>query len=221
MTHEHTPNPPRASLRCKWVRRLLPLLAGDEPELGVADRRKVERHLIVCPDCRERRDALDATLGVLHAAAAQYVPTAPDAAETPSLWPALERQIREARHTPRFPLLARLDGLLESLREAFPYGLGSPRVVASALTLAALAAGVAGWSFWSLDRARQAERLAQRRLERPATRSALDPPPPTYVPPADLLPGTGTTTASRLDYDLDRGTPMGPDARDPASKPSY
>ena len=76
--------------RCAWVRARLPLQAGDE--LVDLDRRLVERHLIGCADCRDRLEALRGTLGVLQAAAER----SSAAAETPSLWPALARQIRES-----------------------------------------------------------------------------------------------------------------------------
>lgn len=92
------------SLTCRWVTRRLPLLAGGE--LVGADRRRVERHLISCPDCRSRRDAASSSLDLLRAAA-----TAPvDAA--PSLWPALARQIRESRRPERPSWAARVGGLL-------------------------------------------------------------------------------------------------------------
>lgn len=77
---------------CRWVRRRLPLLAGDD--LPGLDRRLTERHLIGCADCRRELDALRGTLGVLHAAA-ELSPV--EAASLSSLWPALERQIDESR----------------------------------------------------------------------------------------------------------------------------
>jgi len=36
-------------------------------ELAGHDRRKTERHLIGCPDCRKHLDSLHAALGALHA----------------------------------------------------------------------------------------------------------------------------------------------------------
>ena len=59
----------RPGYRCRWVRDRLPLLAGGE--LTGADRRKVERHLIACPDCRRHERSLAGALGVLQAAAAR------------------------------------------------------------------------------------------------------------------------------------------------------
>ena len=77
---------------CRWASPRLALLAGGE--LTGEDRRRAERHLIVCGDCRTRLGSLRESLGALQIAATSTVP-APDA---PSLWPALARQMREARH---------------------------------------------------------------------------------------------------------------------------
>ena len=77
---------------CRWARPRLPLLAGGD--LGPEERRKVERHLIVCPGCRERREASADALGALHLLAEES--PAPVAAG--SLWPALAVQIRQSRH---------------------------------------------------------------------------------------------------------------------------
>jgi len=76
---------------CRWARHRLPLIAGGE--LAGHDRRKAERHLIGCPDCRKHLDSLHGALGALHSLA-----SAPSSsAEALSLWPALARQIRETR----------------------------------------------------------------------------------------------------------------------------
>jgi hypothetical protein len=84
---------------CEWVRGRLPLCmgAGDDPDdpsdeggdLGVEDRRSIERHLGTCPVCREHRSGLSRAQEALGVAAAA-LPAVPDA---PSLWPALERRI--------------------------------------------------------------------------------------------------------------------------------
>jgi hypothetical protein len=76
---------------CRWARDRLPLLAGGE--LVGGERRRVERHLIVCPACRRQSEAARGALAVLHVAAAEP----PSRREAPSLWPDLERQIREMR----------------------------------------------------------------------------------------------------------------------------
>jgi hypothetical protein len=75
---------------CRWVRPRLPLLAGDDL-VGPA-RRRLERHLIGCPDCRLRLASLQGALTVLHRVAA--IDPIPAAAP---LWPSLSREIRESR----------------------------------------------------------------------------------------------------------------------------
>ncbi len=85
---------------CGWARRRLPLLAGGE--LAGADRRKVERHLLGCPSCRDRLDVLEESLLALSTLSSGATPS-PDA---PSLWPALARQIREERR-PTVPFWSR------------------------------------------------------------------------------------------------------------------
>lgn len=84
---------------CEWIRSRLPLCAGagdglhdpddDGGDLGVEDRRAIERHLAECPGCRGRRAELADAMGAL-AVTADALPTAPEA---PSLWAALERRI--------------------------------------------------------------------------------------------------------------------------------
>jgi hypothetical protein len=220
--------------RCRWVGRRLPLLAGDAPELTGADRRKVERHLIVCPDCRKRQDSLAGALDVLHAAAAAGLePVLSGPRGTSSLWPALERQIREERHAPRPSPLSQagawLDALVEPLRDwSFLRSredrhLVSTPVLALLLTLLVAAGGVVFWARSQVDASHSAVLALEKRIERPWTRSALDPRP--LVLPIPVEPGAvftpGISTASHFDFDLDHGTPMGPDSRDPAAKPSY
>jgi anti-sigma factor RsiW len=77
---------------CRWARPRLALLAGGE--LTGDDRRKAERHLITCGDCRSRLGSLRESLGALQLVATESAPSP----EAPSLWPALARQMREARH---------------------------------------------------------------------------------------------------------------------------
>ena len=83
--------------RCSWVRDRLPLLAGDD--LVGPDRRRVESHLVGCPECRRHRVALGHALRALETASVSS-PARPDA---PSLWPDLARQIRESRRPRRGP----------------------------------------------------------------------------------------------------------------------
>lgn len=74
--------------QCRWVRARLPLMAGDD--LRGSERRLAERHLVVCPACRQHLADLRATVDLLRTAV-----SAPIAA--PALWPDLARQIRESR----------------------------------------------------------------------------------------------------------------------------
>lgn len=83
--------------RCSWVRDRLPLLAGDD--LVGPDRRRVESHLVGCPQCRRRRVALGRALLALETASA----SSPARSDAPSLWPDLARQIRESRRPHREP----------------------------------------------------------------------------------------------------------------------
>ena len=76
---------------CRWARQRLPLMVGGE--LTGPDRRKAERHLIGCPNCRGRLVSLQGALTALHVAASEPALTV----DAPSLWPALARQIRESR----------------------------------------------------------------------------------------------------------------------------
>lgn len=209
------------NLRCKWVHDNLPLLAGGE--LVGLDRRKVERHLIGCPECRQHQVALVDAVGVLHAVAA-HAPVRPDA---PSLWPALARQMRESRRPAPEPVLA----------FAWPRGgWWSPVVGLGALGLLA-AIGVAV-ELIRPDPPATAEAVAQSRLapapdiDRAVTAArsepALDLPAesPDPAPSRDLVqvsqdtPVVESTPSRRLDYDLDRGTPMSFDTRD-ARQPTY
>lgn len=88
---------------CGWVRHRLPLMAADD--LVGPDRRLVERHLIGCSGCRHRLEGLQSALNVLHQAA--QVP-GPAEVPAPSLWPALARQLREARRPTSPPAWVRL-----------------------------------------------------------------------------------------------------------------
>jgi anti-sigma factor RsiW len=111
------------SPRCQWVRDRLPLVVGDD--LRGPDRRRVERHLIGCPQCRQHQTALGQALETLRAAAALTpAQVQPDA---PSLWPALARQIRESRRpvpTSPFAFGFAFSWLRVNLRPALGLGLG-------------------------------------------------------------------------------------------------
>jgi len=116
------------SLRCRWVRRRLALLAGDPEgrDLRWDDRRHVERHLIGCPSCRSERAMLTSALGMLREAGTS---TTVDA-EAPSIWPALSQQICASRHARPNPWL----GL----------GFGPSLGLAAGLLVAGTAIGLVG-----------------------------------------------------------------------------
>lgn len=77
--------------RCAWMQARLPLMAGGE--LVGPDRRRIERHLLVCRNCRERLAGLREAVDALRTAA-ELPPVMPG---RPSVWPALARQIQESR----------------------------------------------------------------------------------------------------------------------------
>jgi hypothetical protein len=87
----------RVDRQCRWVRHRLPLLAGGE--LGIEERRRVERHLIGCPGCRDHRDASSDALSALRS----FAEESPAGTDAPSLWPALALQIRQSRHVAARP----------------------------------------------------------------------------------------------------------------------
>lgn len=209
---------------CLWVGDRLPLLAGGE--LTGADRRKAERHLIACPGCRRRRESLAGALGVLHAAGRVPVGAGADA---PSLWPALARQIREARHEPRPSTLTLPDAgsWLDALSSLFrPSARSRPAFVLGAvLGLAGLTAvGVDVWARGRISAAGRAIDMAYRPLDVPAFGAAPLPPPrvvptipgPSVVHSEPTAPAPDRPAGARSDYgyDLDHGTPMGPDTHD-------
>jgi anti-sigma factor RsiW len=78
-------------IACRWARPRLALLAGGE--LTGIERRRAERHLITCGECRTRMESLQETIGALGLLRAEVA-----TADAPSLWPAVARQIQESRH---------------------------------------------------------------------------------------------------------------------------
>ncbi len=186
----------RIEHRCRWVRHRLPLLAGGE--LGMEERRKVERHLIGCADCQGRRDASADALAALRSVAAAGSPGRPDA---PTLWPALARQIRESHHRPTWrDRLAFRAG--PSLGVAF--GVGGLAVVALALGRPAPAPRSVATTGASRD--------IPAGLPTPTTRALPDGPArPGLLDSPNFDPPSGV----RFDYVLDRGTPLEPGDRDP------
>ncbi len=80
---------------CRWTQPRLALLAGGE--LTGDDRRRVERHVITCGSCRHELESLTQSVALLHLAGDLGQE---ESAGAPSLWPALERQVRESRRQP-------------------------------------------------------------------------------------------------------------------------
>ncbi|GAC1474558.1 MAG: hypothetical protein NVSMB9_25150 [Isosphaeraceae bacterium] len=221
---------------CRWVCDRLPLMAGGE--LTGSDRRMVDRHLIACPACRTRKASLVGVLDVLHAAAGHSpVGRGVDGPSSQSLWPALARQIREARHEPRVSGLSSslwASGSWLELFRGIPFVRFRPALaVALALFVGGLAS--AGLNLWT--RSRPITSWTALNVAPPAVHETVpEAPKPliaSTVPPApaprasasslaqtDLHPPSAERSAgARIDYDLDHGTPMGPGTRD--TKPSY
>lgn len=124
---------------CRWARPRLSLLAGDE--LSGEDRRRAERHLIVCAECRSHMESHRSSLGALRLLSAEAGPST----ESPSLWPALARQIRESRHP-----------------EPATYTF---RPVWTGLAIAAATLMAAGLATWGVGKARTAgETIASKTL---------------------------------------------------------
>jgi hypothetical protein len=220
--------------RCRWFARRLPLLAGGE--LTGSDRCNVERHLIACPACRRRYAALAGALDVLHAAAVE-TPEVTTASSSPSLWPALQRHIREERHAPR--RLGVFDTWTGAAAEWFPFpfgfGFGPPArprwrllsLLAASVVLAALVAGgVESWAQWRvvtlLETARQPLTPPLETVLTPEP-SALDP-TLNSVLVSKVSPTSSSSESSRstqVNYDLDTGTPMGHETHGRDPKASY
>ncbi len=202
--------------RCRWVRHRLPLLAGGE--LGMEERRRVERHLIGCLDCRGRRDASEGSLAVLRAFANQP----PARAEAPSLWPALDRQIRQSRHLPARPSWRDRLGFRvgPAMGLGLSLGLGGLAVATLAPTPAARPIPTSNLTPRSSTVATVANPPTARTKPHAAPRP-LRALPETPDRPTDLLITQGDRdafeppTTIRFEYVLDRGTPVGSGGGDP------
>ena len=221
---------------CRWVCRRLPLLAGGD--LAGLERRRVERHLIGCPACRDHRAVATASLAVLREVAAIGPMGAgiASSSKTQSIWPALARQIREAKHQPE----------RVSLGEWVRSVVTPPAVawVGSGLTASLLCLGL-GW-FWMESRDDQkrsssplvAVATPVRSVTPPSSDrtmpetlvdesgEAIDPSVSPAIRGHSALPGEivvrdhatskppidpfATPIPLRLDYDLDWGTLAGP-----------
>ncbi len=186
--------------RCRWVRDRLPLLAGDD--LVGPDRRRVESHMVGCPECRRRREALGHALLVLETASTSS-PARPDA---PSLWPDLARQIRESRRPHRGP--------------TFGFGFAPPRVrfcPAFSLILGLLAAIGATAAVRNQIAATRADMAAN---ARPIATPDVAERPRDSVPSHDMpTPVAENDPPQRFHDDGDGATNTTPEPRD--SKASY
>lgn len=88
--------------RCEWVRARLPLAVGElggddgreQSDLSLAERAKIDGHLEHCAECRGHLAWLK------HAVEALITMGREPSAAVPSLWPALERRIREHESVP-------------------------------------------------------------------------------------------------------------------------
>ena len=211
--------------RCRWVRHRLPLLAGGE--LGVEERRKVERHLIGCPDCRRRRDASTGALAALRSFAGE----APSGvkADAPSLWPALALQIRQSRHASPRP--SWWEQLLPRPRAVFTLATGLGAVLAAAIVqpsgqgeAPAIVQPSDPWEDVMFPPPVVASNVPTVEVEpepptplRPHQGALPDSPPRqgTGLSQNSIKPIEPPSSSLRFDYDLDHGTPSGPGNRDP------
>lgn len=186
--------------QCKWVRDRLPLLAGND--LLGSERRRVERHLIGCPHCRGRKEALESAFGVLQATAGEPLVN-PDA---PSLWPALARQIREARR-PAGVRSIDFSWLFawSRLRPLPTFSLSLMLVFALGLTLVVR-------HRISVSRAEIAEASRPTKLPAVGSSQPSDPSELLGMTPKPVETESEAASSSPLHYDLEHGTPMGPDA---------
>ena len=176
-------------LECRWVRPRLALLAGDAEgrDLRWDDRRHVERHLIGCPSCRAERESLATAVAVLHETAAE-----PAKAGAPSVWPALEQQIRASRHLRPNPWAS--------------LGFGPSLGLAAGLLVAGTAIGLVGGRIQAPPA--PAPRPAPPDLATPAPRPAM----PEGPAPAQVAAATPAVPRPEVRVDLD---PKAAAGRDP------
>jgi len=191
--------------QCNWVRDRLSLLASDD--LIGSERRRVERHLIGCPECRRQRVSAQRAYEVLQFAAEES-PSRPDA---PSLWPALARQIQESRRPAGISAWLSTLGLAPFRLRLWPaVGLGLSLAMALGLTAAA--------------RRQTAHFRTQMATNAQPIATAPAPPVPMPETPAPTQvahqtePEPESSTPARYEYSLEHGTPMGPDALESKSK---
>src|SRR4051812_33308011 len=201
------------NLRCKWVRDRLPLLVGDE--LRGLDRRRVERHLIGCPQCRLHQASLGEAVGVLRAVAATAATGS--SSDAPSLWPALARQIRESRRPVPTPTFAGPLAWLLGWPRANPwpvFGLGLALVATIGVGFEVLQESTAAQERLVANARPIPPALAPPRPQIVAVPSPRPAPGPEVTAPAET-PVVEGTSPTHLDYDLEHGLPMPTDTREP------
>jgi anti-sigma factor RsiW len=204
-------------------------LVGDD--LRGPDRRRVERHLIGCPHCRQHQTALSQALETLRTVATATAAQVP--ADAPSLWPALARQIRESRRP--------VPAATFSFSLPLPLALVGSWLRANPRPVLGLGLGLLATLGVSLG-SRRYSATAQARIhanERPIVVVGLGArprPQPIPTPVPSVLPAlietpvvdnTSTPPSPRLDYDhsLEHGRPMphpqDRDTRDTRAVPTY
>jgi hypothetical protein len=205
--------------RCRWVCPRLPLLAGGE--LGVEERRKVERHLIGCPDCRARRDASTGALDALRLLGEE----SPSTVDAPSLWPSLARQIRQSRHAAPRPSWWEVPMPRSWAAATLATGLGA--VLAASIARPIADRDEVAPAPISATQVPPVELGPEPEAPAPPTATLVSRPRPGALPEAPPpRPGGGLSQAPikpieppsaslRFDYDLDHGTPMTPGNHDP------
>jgi predicted anti-sigma-YlaC factor YlaD len=193
--------------KCQWVRDRLPLLVGEE--LMGLDRRRVERHLIGCPDCVQHQHGLADAVAVLHAARVE----SPARTDARSLWPDLARQIRESRRPTAWIWSFSWPAL--SLRPALGVSLAIGLVAAAGVFVAARSQ-LADASARILTNTQPIAPTVARAVAVEPPRLAEARPEPSEPPVAENVPAS----TSRLDYVLDHAVPMGNDGRD-GKQPTY
>jgi len=186
----------------------LPLLAGDD--LQGLDRRLVERHLIGCPQCRERQTSLGQAMETLRIVAT----TSSAAADSPSLWNALERQIRESRRpvpAPAFALPFAFAWPRLSFRPALGLGLGLLAMVGFTTLATRNQISIAEARMAANERpiVTGVTDPGPRLVEASDPRSRAESPAQADGPLVDVPPAP-----PHFDYDLDHGRPMPPEGRD-------
>jgi anti-sigma factor RsiW len=179
------------------------------------DRRRVERHLIGCPQCRQELAALERALGVLHRVSAE--PAAkPDAS---SLWPELARQIRESRRPARSPLGSFLAAWPRRFELGPVLGLGVGLLVTIVVAVGAHRQINDAQSSILRNARPIAPSVPIAALPAPAETTASG--PEASRPQAEAPGIAETVPAPRVGYDLDHTMPTAIETREGKPQPTY